>query len=194
MVRATRARPVWAALIAGLSLPSLGAWMASSGCGTEISYRPAAEGGGGATPWDEGGGGREPAPTASTGPDAGPDGFDAWVDPPCENQPPPLEDYACDPYDQGNGDCLPGEACDIFVEYPTEPCGQEIYGSMCLPAGPGEQGDSCGSPLDCAAGFVCVVTGSGTQCVQYCSLTGDSGCPDGLVCEPIDVEGFGGCL
>jgi hypothetical protein len=30
--------------------------------------------------------------------------------------------------------------------------------------------------------------------VELCALTGDMACPAGLVCEPIDVMGFGGCL
>ena len=110
------------------------------------------------------------------------------------DQPPPIEDFVCDPYAQFNGDCPEGEACYIFVEYPYEPCGQEVYGSFCAPPGGGEQGDICNGGFDCAAGHVCVITGSGTQCVALCPLTGDDGCPPGMVCEPIDVEGFGGCL
>jgi hypothetical protein len=194
MTRASK-RSTGAVLVAALCLPTALAWLASSGCGSDVTLRPGHEGGGGSSAaGDEGGGGRAIAPSASSGQDAGPDGFDAWVDPPCDDQPPPIEDFACDPYDQGNGDCSVGDACDIFVEYPAEPCGQEVYGSVCVPAGPGQQGDPCAGPLDCGAGFVCVVTGFGTQCVQYCSLTGESGCPAGMVCEPIDVEGFGGCL
>ncbi len=117
-----------------------------------------------------------------------------YMDPGCMDEPPPLEDYLCDPYAQGNGDCPPGEACHIYVDYPDRPCGQEIYGSFCYPAGAGEQGDACTGGHECAGGFVCVVTGSGTQCVALCNLVGASGCPPGLVCEPIDVKGFGGCL
>lgn len=126
--------------------------------------------------------------------DAGKDGFDEYVDPGCPDTGPPIEDYRCDPYDQGNGDCFDGEGCYIYVSYPDEPCGKETYGAVCLPVGPGGQGDACNGGQDCGAGFVCVVTGSGTQCVEFCPLTGNDGCPPGLVCEPIDVEGFGGCL
>lgn len=192
-MRSTIRASTGAALLLALAMPSSGAVL--SGCGSDVTLRPGGEGGGGGeVGGDEGGGGRAFVTSASTGTGEGGGGFDPWVDTPCDDQPPPIEDFACDPYEQGNGDCFPGESCDIYVQYPSEPCGQEIYGSHCLPAGPGEQGDPCGSPLDCAAGFVCVVTGVGTQCVQYCSLTGESGCPLGMVCEPIDVEGFGGCL
>jgi hypothetical protein len=188
-------RSIWGALAAALALPSALAWSwSASGCGTEITYRRGAEGGGGEGDRHELGGGGSFPITTSSGIDAGADGFDPWVDTPCEDQPPPIEDYACDPYAQGNGDCLEGDACYIYVQYPTEPCGQEIYGASCLPEGVGGQGAPCAGPMDCGGGHVCVVTGSGTQCVQYCRLEGPSGCPSGLVCEPIDVEGFGGCL
>ncbi|MCC6524769.1 MAG: hypothetical protein IT373_19080 [Polyangiaceae bacterium] len=134
--------------------------------------------------------------------DAPPDGpapADApsdYVDPGCPDAGPPIQDFQCDAYHQGNGDCAPGEACYIYVQYPdpSEPCGQEIYGSFCYPAGSGTQGSPCGGGQDCAAGYVCVITGSGTQCVQLCPLVGNDNCPPGYVCEVIDVEGFGGCL
>ena len=60
--------------------------------------------------------------------------------------------------------------------------------------GTGQQGAGCQGGQACAAGFACVVSGSGDQCVQLCELQGGSSCPPGLVCEPIDVKGFGGCL
>jgi len=166
----------------------------TAGCDNDLIVRPHGdEGGGGQAPDEQGGGGFGPLTgvgvTNSTG-----SGLDAYVEPPCEDAPPPIEDYACDPYAQGNGDCSPGEGCYIFVDYPDTPCAQETFGSLCLAEGIGGQGDSCGGPLDCQAGFVCVIGDSGTQCVQYCPLEGVSDCPDGLVCEPIDVEGFGGCI
>ncbi|MFO0555836.1 MAG: hypothetical protein U0271_46090 [Polyangiaceae bacterium] len=128
------------------------------------------------------------------GADAGHDALEEYVDPGCKDTPPPIEDFQCDPDHQGNGDCFDGEACYIYVDNPEDPCGQEIYGSVCLAAGPGQQGDPCSGAQDCGAGLVCVVTGSGTQCVVMCSLDGPNNCPDGLICEAIDVEGFGGCL
>ncbi len=135
-----------------------------------------------------------PTVTSTGGMDAGPDALTEFIDPGCKDKPPPIEDFQCDPNNQNNGDCLPGEGCYIYVDYPEDPCGQEIYGALCVPEGFGQQGDPCFGAQDCAGGFACVVTGSGTQCVELCPLQGADGCPSGLVCEPIDVEGFGGCL
>ncbi|MRG98359.1 hypothetical protein [Polyangium spumosum] len=180
-------RLILVAAALGLVVPAAGL----GGCGSTIVRETEGQGGGGG----EGGG----LPNSSaTGPiwDAGKDAFDEYVDPGCPSTPPPIEDFQCDPFDQLNSGCFPGEGCFIFVSYPDEPCGQEVYGAFCAPAGTGVQGDPCGSGsgLWCAAGFACVVTGSGTQCVKLCPLDGNDDCPSGLVCEPIDVEGFGGCL
>ena len=143
----------------------------------------------------DGGGGYYPSgPGPGAGPDGGKDALSEYTEEPCKDKPPPLEAFECNPYDQPNGTCPAGEACYIFVDYPSEPCGQEIYGAFCYPAGPGQQGDPCNGGQDCGVGHVCVVTGSGTQCVVLCELSGFGNCPAGLVCEPIDVEGFGGCL
>ncbi|MBW2523235.1 MAG: hypothetical protein JRI23_03630 [Deltaproteobacteria bacterium] len=176
--------------VGGVAVPA--AALIATGCGSSVSVDPGRDGGGG-----EGGtfvfldGGKDAPPDA---PDGSHDAFPDYEDPGCPDQPPPLYDFQCDPYDQFNGDCAPGEGCFIFVQYPTEPCGQEIYGAYCYLAGGGTQGDSCGGGQDCAAGFVCVVSGEGNQCIQLCQLSGPDGCPPGLVCEPIDVEGFGGCI
>lgn len=185
-------RVLWLGVLAAAVSPAFAGWV-TAGCDNRLVVRPHHDEGGGGQAPEEGGGGFGPLTgvgvIASTGA-----GLDAFVEEPCEDAPPPIEDYACDPYDQESGDCSPGEGCYIFVEYPSEPCGQEVFGSLCLTEGVGAQGDPCGGPLDCQAGFVCVVADSGTQCVQYCPLEGPTGCPDGYVCEPIDVEGFGGCI
>jgi hypothetical protein len=176
-------------VVVGLAVPA--AALIGGGCGSTVTVAPAGQGGGG-----EGGGflfldAGEDVKDATPPPQ---DVVSDYTDPGCPDKPPPIYDYQCDPYDQNNGDCPPGEACYIYVDYPSEPCGQEIYGAYCYPEGTGSQGAPCAGGLDCAAGFVCVVSGSGNQCVQLCHLTGDSGCPPGFVCEPIDVEGFGGCI
>ncbi|WP_437683798.1 hypothetical protein [Sorangium sp. So ce131] len=173
-------------VLLGVPLPWLGL---AAGCGhTVIVDDPSADGGGG------GQAGAPPDPSGGGGVDAGTEPLDEYVDPGCPDAPPPITDFLCDPYNQSSGLCAPGEGCFIFVQYPDEPCGQEIYGSFCAPAGPGRQGDPCSGGGECGAGFACVVTGSGTQCVELCPLDGDDNCDPGFVCEPIDVEGIGGCL
>lgn len=161
------------------------------GCDNTVVEIKPGEGGGGA------GGTANAGNAGTTDHDAGPDAKDAlpdYVDPGCPDAPPAMTDFQCDPYNQNNGDCAPGEGCYIYVQYPQEACEQEIYGAYCSPAGGGSQGDPCGGGPDCGAGLVCVITGFGTQCVQLCPLSGQAGCPDGLTCEAIDVEGFGGCF
>lgn len=164
---------------------------AVSGCdNTVIEIKPG-EGGGGA-----GGNNTSSSNTGAAG-DAGIDAKDAlpdYNDPGCPDASPPEPQEECDAFNQGNGDCPPGDGCYIFVQYPDEPCEQELYGTYCSPAGTQGQGDPCGGAGQCGAGLVCVITGFGTQCVQLCPLSGESGCPDGLTCEAIDVEGYGGCF
>lgn len=122
------------------------------------------------------------------------DAFEEYVDPGCPDAAEPLFAYDCDPFAPPPGDCPEDHACYPFVEYPSEPCAAEIYGSFCLPTGTQTQGEFCVSATDCAAGFVCVVSGAGNQCVRLCSLTDPKTCPDGQICEPLDVAGYGGCL
>ncbi len=170
---------------------NLGIVVASPGCGPTVVEIKNGEGGGGS------GGGATAGNGGTAGLDAGVDAKDAlpdYVDPGCPDAPPAATDFQCDPYNQQSGDCAPGEGCYIYVQYPQDACEQEVYGAYCAAAGPGFQGDPCGGGPDCGAGLVCVITGFGTQCVQLCPLSGVSGCPDGLSCEAIDVQGFGGCF
>lgn len=124
--------------------------------------------------------------------DSGFGGSGGYVDPGCPDAAPPPPMKECEPFATPTG-CPTGEACYPFVQYPAKKCDQEVYGTFCAPAGSGKQGDPCGGNL-CAANHVCVITGVGTQCVQMCPLTGEDGCPPGLFCVPIDVQGFGGCF
>jgi len=184
-----RVRLLLGALCA-LSLPTALAAIAPA-CNSDVIVPDGDDDGQGG---DGGSGAFSPSTTGPGGKDAGKDALSEYHEEPCKNPPPPIEDFQCDPYAQGNGDCEFGEGCYIYVDYPSEPCGQEIYGSYCAFAGPGQQGDPCGGGQDCGGGLVCVVTGAGTQCVQLCQLDQIGVCPSGLICEPIDVEGFGGCL
>ncbi len=176
-------------LITGFLAPTAVAVGASlGGCHTVVTVDPpggtGAHDGGHHVEMDGGMGGSPPE-------DAGID----YTDPGCPDAGPPIAMFTCDPYNQNNGDCGPGEGCYIFSNPPETVCGQEVYGAECAAQGTGHQGAPCGDgQQSCAAGFSCVVSGVGNQCVQLCELQGGTTCPDGLVCEPIDVKGFGGCL
>jgi hypothetical protein len=117
-----------------------------------------------------------------------------FVDPGCPPvvTRPPVDE--CNPLDEPSG-CPAGESCFPFVDYPSGPCEVERFGAVCLLAGPGTQGDSCARDA-CAADHICVSTGRGTQCARLCALAADAPkvCAPGLLCLPIDIEGFGGCL
>jgi hypothetical protein len=176
----------------GLALSVTAGGALAAGCGPAVVSVP--PGSGGAGGGEGGGSSSSTSGTGLGGWDAGHDALPDYTDPGCPDAGGPILSFDCDPYHQFNGDCMPGEGCYIYVSYPSEPCGQETYGSLCAPSGPGTQSAPCDGAQDCAGGFVCVVSGSGNQCVQLCPLSGNSSCPPGLVCEPIDVEGFGGCL
>jgi hypothetical protein len=130
-------------------------------------------------------------PPRSDPPDEDPPPFEA---PGCPSVPTPAPMNECDPLSEIS-DCPTGESCFPFVDYPSGPCEIERYGTLCLPSGPGTQGDSC-SDQACAADHICVSTGRGTQCARLCGLASSAPdvCAPGLLCLPIDIEGFGGCL
>lgn len=127
------------------------------------------------------------------GGDAG-DGGNSYVDPHCPDAGAPLRDIQCDVFDPST--CDPGSACFPAVIPPQAPCEPETYGAFCFQAGTGTQGAQCGSTGSCAPDYVCLITGTDTQCARMCALDGSNGhtCPDGFVCEPIDVPGFAACL
>ncbi|HKO89555.1 MAG TPA: hypothetical protein VJU61_00290 [Polyangiaceae bacterium] len=117
-----------------------------------------------------------------------------FEDPGCPPVPPAPARNDCDPLAEPSG-CGESQSCFPFVIYPEGPCEVEQYGTMCLLAGPGTQGDAC-SRQGCAAGHICVLTGRGTQCARVCSFADGAPevCAPGLLCQPIDIEGFGSCL
>jgi hypothetical protein len=171
------------------------AWAAA--CGGSVGNDAAVDGGGGVggTLLPTGGTGGTVHTGGTGGKDAGKDAKqdaeppDGWVDPPCPDAPPPPPIKDCDPF--GPNTCGSGMACYPYVQYPSQPCDVEQFGAICAPEGTGTQGDNCYSQ-NCAGGFVCVITGQGTECVELCQL-GTKSCPKGLFCVPIDVEGYGGC-
>jgi hypothetical protein len=141
---------------------------------------------------DTGGADAGSAPAPPPDPSEGaPPPFDA---PECPAVPTPPPMNECDPL-SASSDCPIGESCFPFVLYPSGPCEVERYGAACMPSGAGTQGDPC-SDQACAADHICVSTGRGTQCARICGLAPDAPdvCEPGLLCLPIDIEGFGGCL
>jgi hypothetical protein len=97
----------------------------------------------------------------------------------------------CDPFATFS-ECGTGARCVPYVRY-ADQCQTEEIGTQCATAGPGRQGDDCSS-VDCAEGFVCVTAGSGFKCAALCRLVqnGDT-CQSGLICSPLDVDGFFVC-
>jgi len=79
--------------------------------------------------------------------------------------PPSVE---CDPFVANS--CGAGAGCYPYVDHPEgSGCGEQQYGTACLPAGQGTQGALCGSEMgdNCAAGFVCVVgQRAGKRCAK----------------------------
>jgi hypothetical protein len=127
--------------------------------------------------------------------DAGEDVRSEYVEPDCPDGGYPAVNFACDLFNPLSG-CPLGQACYAVVVYPDEsdPCSVEQYGAQCRPEGRGEQGAACSSYL-CAAGFACVDSGRGTQCVKLCRMGSSNTCPPGLICFALDVvAGVGGCL
>jgi hypothetical protein len=151
----------------------------------------------------------EPLPPGSMLPDAGVKDAGGEPTPAPDRQPPTPAPFAdpgcvpvsapparkeCDPLASPSG-CPDGRSCFPFVDYPSSPCEVERFGTLCALAGPGTQGDSC-DQQGCAADHICVSTGRGTQCVRLCALAAGAPnvCPAGLLCLPVDIQGFGGCL
>lgn len=128
------------------------------------------------------------------GPDSG-DGGNGYVNPRCPDVGAPIREVDCDVFDSASK-CNPNEVCSPAVIPPQAPCEPETYGAFCFMAtGVGTQGASCSDTSNCAAGYVCLITGTSTQCARMCSLdSAGHPCADGYVCQPIDVPGFAACL
>jgi hypothetical protein len=178
----------------------------AAACGGQVGQSPA-DGSGGLA----GSGATETGGAGTTGGygarDAGPDaphdaGLDVvedvrsdYVEPTCPDAAPLPVDQQCD-LSNPSTSCPAGSACYPSVTYPdpTVPCAQEQYGTTCASSGSGVQGDPCDYNNSCSAGYTCVLTGEGTQCVQLCQVFGSNTCPPGFFCLQIDVSpGTGGC-
>jgi hypothetical protein len=121
--------------------------------------------------------------------------FDEYADPGCPDAGPPAQVNECDAFALAPT-CPVGEACYPFVDHPFGAgCGAQSFGTVCMFAGTGHQGDVCGDgAADCAGGFVCVVGSQpGKRCVQLCKMSDLHSCPPGMICGELDVEGYGVC-
>jgi hypothetical protein len=117
----------------------------------------------------------------------------AYDDPGCPDTPPSDVIDECDPHGAFSG-CAPGERCIPTVQY-ADDCGTEVFGTECVPAGTGRQGDDCTDEA-CAEHFVCVTTGQGNQCVRICTISpdGQDDCDPGFLCQTLDVDGYYICF
>jgi hypothetical protein len=145
---------------------------------------------------DDGDAGDPSTSAATTGPTAPAPSVDEVGDPfeeqGCPEAVQRIESTECDPLG-GQSQCGVDEGCYPYVEYPSSRCEPETFGTRCDVSGPGFQGDPC-SNQRCAHGFLCVVTGRGTECASLCRMPGPNTCPDGLICGSLDIDGFGVCI
>lgn len=164
------------------------------GCGGAIVDGSASDGGTRREGGHGGGGDRDRGPDQTPAFDASPnDDFPVFREDACPDSPaisPPLE---CDPFVQTT--CPRGQACYPIPPRASDNCHPGRYSALCLFAGLGTQGSPCGDVTDCAAGFICVKSGEGDQCVKLCHTNEFGACADGRVCREVDVtgSGWGGC-
>lgn len=121
---------------------------------------------------------------------------DPYIEPECPDEDPPPVYSECDPFAPESG-CLDGDGCYPYLDYPYgEGCGHASYGTICVPASTGEQGEFCGdNGTYCAPGYMCVVgAAGGKRCGKICQPVKDHGCPDGLICGETDIQGYGVCF
>ena len=171
--------------------------LSAAACGGTVLDGDATKSGGSGPPASGGFGGT----SASSGGDVGSGGLDGredgglpdarYHDKGCKPAAKIQGPRECDPFVQ-DGTCAPGSGCLPYVRYADE-CQTEEVGTACTTVGTGVQGDDC-SRGDCAAGFVCVTSGTGFQCAALCRLLGAGDtCSAGLICTPLDVDGFFVC-
>lgn len=123
--------------------------------------------------------------------DAGPDV--PFVEEGCEDAGGIVANFRCGLFDQTG--CSNGEGCYPY-SLSNGRCGAMEHGSFCREAGTKGQGETCRSRLECAAGFTCVITGSGqgTICVKLCDIYSTiAQCPEGQTCFGLSVQTVGTC-
>ncbi len=137
----------------------------------------------------------EPDADLDAGMDASEDVVSDYMDPGCPDAEAPPPVYECDPLAEDSG-CEPGLACYPFIDRPGGGgCDFEQYGAVCVAPGAVHAGERCGQDFGwCAAGLLCVVGAlPGARCLELCDPYGPDTCMGGLVCAPVDIEGYGVC-
>jgi hypothetical protein len=179
-----------------LWVPGVGVALLAAGCGGTVEHGDAVATGAGARPGAGGHAGSSSVDAGTGGSVTMVPGRDAgltdarYVDPGCASRPKVAGIEECDPFTPSS--CGPGARCSPYVSYGTG-CQAEEIGTRCEVAGVGVQGDDCASD-PCAPGYVCVSAGAGFECARLCQLHGGTtGCPPGLLCAPLDVDGFFVC-
>lgn len=152
------------------------------------------DGGGGTTSVGGSSGLPDAEPDAEPDADASMDVVSDYVDPGCPDAMPPPPDIECDPLGTPTG-CDEGLACYPYVDRPDGDCGFEQFGAHCLEPGSIGPGERCGSEFGwCGAGLLCVVGAlPGARCLTLCDPHGPETCTGGLICSPVDIEGYGVC-
>ncbi len=142
------------------------------------------------------GGGRAGAGGSSGSVSAGGSAMDPPpVDAGCAMQDLPPPDVQCDPFKRASAARARAVTRSWTIRRGTG-CDEQRYGTVCLSAGLGKQGDLCGDDIGdfCAEGFVCVVgQRAGKRCAALCKLGATDQCTAGLICGDLDVAGFGVC-
>ena len=171
-------------------LGSLGFLLVSCGGATDNS---AAEGAAGRNPIASFGGNGNYSPDAGMGgTHTGGQPYSTYAATGCPDAATPAVITNCDLFSSVSG-CPDGQACFPTIRSTANPCQPEQYAYVCSFAGNGTQWDDCSRSNDCAQGYVCVVTNTGTKCQKMCSLSDTTSCSPGMFCDPIDVAGVGTC-
>ncbi len=81
--------------------------------------------------------------------------------------------------------CTDGSACIGAVDSDMVPLDEDV----CYLGGPVALGELCTGTLDCAAGGLCIDTGTEQRCFQACFTDDAAGCPTGETCAPLQMMG-----
>jgi hypothetical protein len=133
-------------------------------------------------------------PLGSGGTSSGGQVYSTYTSPGCPDAATaqPTIDQYCDLFSADSG-CGDSYGCFPLIQSSSDPCQPTRYLYACIAVGTGTQAQKCDDDQRCAAGYICVITSTGTVCQRACDTTVPSGCAPGMFCDPIDVPGVGTC-